>query len=112
MIGTMAHCTLLMGAMPQVVDHVEGYNMITPPHEVVCPNCPPSQEEKKKVKGKGSEVLDFWEKCIGKEVSEPNLFFVLISTYISFFRKVWFSERRLPLSTIVVVDGDNTRRVR
>ena len=78
----MAHYILLMGAM-QVVDHIKGYNMITPPHNVVCPNCPPSQEEKKKAKGKGSEVLDFWEKCIGKEVSEPNPFFVL-TIYLHF----------------------------
>ena len=66
----MAHYTLLMGAM-QIVDHIEGYNMITPPSKVVCPN--PSQGGKKKIKGKGSEVLDFWEKCIGEEVSEPKL---------------------------------------
>ena len=80
----MIHYTLLMGAM-QIVDHIEGYNMITPPPKVVFPNRPPSQEEKKEVKGKGShsEVLDFWEKCIGKEVSKPNLFFVL-TIYLHF----------------------------
>ena len=59
----MAHYTLLMGAM-QVVDHIEGYNMITPPPKVVCPN--------------ENQVLDFWEKCIGKEVYESKLFFILI----------------------------------
>lgn len=99
----MAHYTLLMDAI-QVVDHIEGYNMITPPHKVDCSNCPPFQLEGKKRK---SEVLDFWEKCIGKEVSEPKLFFVL-TVYL--LRKVWFSERCLPLLIIVVVDGDNTGR--
>ena len=91
----------------QVVDHIKGYNMITPPHNVVCPNCLPSQEEQKKDKGKGNEVLDFWEKCVRKEVSEPKLFFVLT---FSFFRKVRLSEKRLSLSTVVVVYGDNPRR--
>ncbi|KAF8808530.1 hypothetical protein BYT27DRAFT_7137322 [Phlegmacium glaucopus] len=57
----MALYTLLMGAM-QIVDHVKGYNLITPPPNV---DRSPSQEGRKRTKG--SEVLDFWEKCIGKE---------------------------------------------
>ena len=68
----MAHYTLVMGAM-QVFDHIKGYNMITPSSKVDRPN--PSQGKKKKMKE--SEVLDFWEKCIGKEVSEPKPFLLL-----------------------------------
>ena len=67
----MAYYTLLMGAM-QVVDHIEGH---TPPHKVASPNCPPLQGEKGRVRV--SEVLEFWEKRIGKEVSKPKLVFVL-----------------------------------
>ena len=78
----MAHYTLLMGAM-QVVDHIEGYNMITPPHKVVCPNCPPSQGKKKRIRT--SEALDFWEKCIGKEVSKPKFSSSWLSTYLHKF---------------------------
>ena len=66
----MAYYTLLMGAM-QVVDHIEGYNMITPPHKV---NSPSFQGKQKRVGVSDSEVLNFWESCIGKEVSEPKLF--------------------------------------
>ena len=61
----MAHYTLLMVAM-QVVNHIKGYNLIIPPHNIVCLNCPPFQEKKKKDKGKGSEVLDFF---FGESVS-------------------------------------------
>ena len=68
----MAHYILLMGAI-QIVDHIKGYNLITPPPKV---DHSPSQEEKRMVKGKGSEVLDFWEKCIGEEVSRAKSFFV------------------------------------
>jgi len=57
----MAHYTLLMGAM-QVFDHIEGHNMITPPHIV---NSSPFQGNQKGVRV--SEVLDFWGKRIGKE---------------------------------------------
>jgi len=60
----MAHYTLLMGAI-QIVDHIEGYNMITPPHKVDRPNRPPFQGKRGRVKV--SEVLEFWEKSIGKE---------------------------------------------
>lgn len=79
----MAHYILLMGAI-QIVDHIKGYNLITPPPKV---DHSPSQEEKRMVKGKGSEVLDFWEKCIGEEVSRAKFFFVWSSIYIAFFQK-------------------------
>jgi len=60
----MAHYIMLMGAM-QIVDHVKGYNLITPPPKVVRS---PSQQGGSKLKWKANEVLDFWEMCIGKEV--------------------------------------------
>ena len=70
----MAHYIMLMGAM-QIIDHIKGYNLITPPPKVDSSR---SQEGKRMVKGKGSEVLDFWGKCIGKEVFKAKFLFVLI----------------------------------
>ena len=71
----MAHYTLLMGAI-QVVDHIEGYNMITPPQSY-----PSFKGGKRRVDV--SEVLEFWNKCIGKEVFKPKHFFVL-TIYLHF----------------------------
>ena len=65
----MNQYTLLMGAL-LIVDHVKGYNLITP----VTP--PPPAVKKKTVKGKSNDVLDFWEKCIGKEVSKPAVLLI------------------------------------
>ena len=70
----MAQFQLLMGAM-QIVDHIKGYNVITAPTKVNYESLP--QKENKKAKGKGNEVLAFWEQCIGSEVSKSELFFIL-----------------------------------
>jgi len=61
----MAQFQLLMGAM-QIVDHIKGYHVITPPAKVDYESLP-QKENKKTVKGKGNEVLAFWEQCIGSE---------------------------------------------
>ena len=75
----MAHYTLLMGAI-QVVDHIEGYNMITPPHK--ANSTLPFQGKEKRIEV--SEVLDFWEKRIGKEVSKLPKLFIFLSIYSHF----------------------------
>lgn len=102
---------MLMGAM-QVIEHIKGYDPITPP--TVHPSTVPKGKTKK-VEGQASEVLDFWEKCIGSEVFRLNPFFFMVAlwAYVFFSKKtVWVSEKRLLLQTTSVMARDKTQRGR
>lgn len=88
---------MLMGAM-QVIEHVKGYSLNPVAQSKVDSSSSSTVKKKtKKVEEKGTEVLDFWEKCIGNEVSKPKFFLLHynLQTYIS--KKVWVSEKRSPL---------------
>ena len=90
----MVQFDLLMGAM-QIVDHIKGYNVITPSVKVNYESLP--QKKNKKVKGKGDEVLAFWKQCIGSEVSKSEFFFILTFNLHLLLPKSLVSERHLPL---------------
>ena len=69
---------LLIGAM-QVFHHLKENSLVAPPSKVDI-------SQKDTVKRNRIEVLDFWERCIGHEVSKSILFSILtlVLTFLSF----------------------------